>query len=120
MSKLGRKQSTLEEERKHEDFDNNKIIEMNETDTENYEDVVTETEEGYAKTNAPKRKKLSLNPRINDACLMKMHQILEDTEKEGMDNVVSWQPNDRYFVIHKTKEFAIFFLPRKGMFHSST
>ena len=56
-SKLGRKQALLEEERKREDCDNNRIIAMNETDAENYEDTVTKKEEGSTKINVPKRKK---------------------------------------------------------------
>jgi len=41
----------------------------------------------------------------------KLHQLLEDTEKNGHESIISWQPHGRSFVVHKPKEFVAEILP---------
>ena len=42
---------------------------------------------------------------------LKLHDMLVATAAEGMDDIVSWQPHGRCFVVHKPKEF-VSLLPR--------
>ncbi len=37
---------------------------------------------------------------------LKLHDMLNSTSAEGMEDVVSWQPHGRCFVVHKPKEFV--------------
>jgi hypothetical protein len=37
---------------------------------------------------------------------LRLHDMLENVEKDGYDHVVSWQPHGRCFVVHKPKEFV--------------
>jgi hypothetical protein len=37
---------------------------------------------------------------------LKLHEMLENVAAYGCDNVVSWQPHGRCFVVHKPKEFG--------------
>ena len=37
---------------------------------------------------------------------LKLHELLEKAEEEGLNNIVSWQPHGRAFVVHKPKEFV--------------
>jgi hypothetical protein len=37
---------------------------------------------------------------------LKLHSMLEAVEKEGLEDVVSWQPHGRCFVVHDSKEMA--------------
>jgi hypothetical protein len=42
---------------------------------------------------------------------LKLHDMLVATAAEGMDDIVSWQPHGRCFLVHKPKEF-VNLLPR--------
>jgi hypothetical protein len=37
---------------------------------------------------------------------LKLHELLEKAEEEGLSEIVSWQPHGRAFVVHKPKEFV--------------
>jgi hypothetical protein len=37
---------------------------------------------------------------------LKLHSMLEAVEKEGLEDIVSWQPHGRCFVVHDSKEMA--------------
>lgn len=37
---------------------------------------------------------------------LKLHELLEKAEEEGLSDIVSWQPHGRAFVVHKPKEFV--------------
>lgn len=37
---------------------------------------------------------------------MKLHQMLEQIEKDGLAHIISWQPHGRCFVVHKPKQFV--------------
>lgn len=39
--------------------------------------------------------------------LVKLHYMLEDMEKDGLDLVISWQPHGRCFVIHDPKRLEL-------------
>ena len=42
---------------------------------------------------------------------IKLHNILDQVEADGLSHIISWQPHGRCFVIHKPKEFADFIMP---------
>lgn len=35
---------------------------------------------------------------------VKLHYMLEDMEKDGLDHVMAWQPHGRCFIVHKPRE----------------
>ena len=42
---------------------------------------------------------------------VKLHQILDRIERDGMAHIIAWQPHGRCFVIHKPRAFANRILP---------
>lgn len=42
---------------------------------------------------------------------VKLHDMLDKIEADGLGNVVSWQPHGRCFVVHKPKEFVNHVMP---------
>ena len=44
--------------------------------------------------------------------VLRIHEMLEDAEKEGHTHIVSWQPHGRAFRIHKETEFVETIMPR--------
>jgi hypothetical protein len=42
---------------------------------------------------------------------IKLHYLLSDLEIDGLDDIVSWQPHGRCFVVHKKQEFMENILP---------
>lgn len=42
---------------------------------------------------------------------VRLHKMLEEVERDGLTDVVSWQPHGRCFVVHKPKEFAVNIMP---------
>lgn len=42
---------------------------------------------------------------------IKLHEMLDEIEKDGLASVISWQPHGRAFVVHKPKEFVARVLP---------
>jgi hypothetical protein len=42
---------------------------------------------------------------------VKLHYMLSELEKDGMDDVVSWQPHGRCFLVHKQQQFVEQVLP---------
>lgn len=43
---------------------------------------------------------------------VKLYNMLEGTQKEGLDHIVSWQVHGRCFMIHKPKQFVADVLPK--------
>jgi HSF-type DNA-binding len=43
---------------------------------------------------------------------IKLHEVLDQVEADGLDHVISWQPHGRCFVIHKPKEFVDYVMPK--------
>lgn len=41
----------------------------------------------------------------------KLHQLLENVDKEGYADIISWQPHGRCFIMHKPKEFVKVLMP---------
>jgi hypothetical protein len=37
---------------------------------------------------------------------VKLHYMLSELETDGMDDIVSWQPHGRCFLVHKQQEFV--------------
>ena len=42
----------------------------------------------------------------------KLHNMLEDTAKNGQDHIVSWLPHGKAFLVHRPEEFTSLVLPR--------
>jgi hypothetical protein len=42
---------------------------------------------------------------------VKLHYMLNELEKDGMDDIVSWQPHGRSFLVHKQMQFVEKVLP---------
>ncbi len=42
---------------------------------------------------------------------LKLHYMLSELEIDGMDNIVSWQPHGRRFLVHKQAQFIEQVLP---------
>lgn len=42
---------------------------------------------------------------------IKLHNILDQVEADGLSHIIAWQPHGRCFVIHKPKEFADHVMP---------
>lgn len=41
----------------------------------------------------------------------KLHYMLTELETDGMDDIVSWQPHGRCFLVHKQQQFVDQVLP---------
>jgi hypothetical protein len=41
----------------------------------------------------------------------KLHYMLTELETDGMDDIVSWQPHGRCFIVHKQQQFLEKVLP---------
>lgn len=41
----------------------------------------------------------------------RLHAMLEESENNGLEDIVSWQPHGRCFVVHRPKEFAVEIMP---------
>ena len=44
--------------------------------------------------------------------VLRIHEMLEDAEKEGNQKIISWQPHGRAFRVHKEKDFVEKIMPR--------
>jgi len=42
---------------------------------------------------------------------LKLHEMLDQIEKDGHSDVISWQPHGRCFVVHQPKEFVRYVMP---------
>jgi hypothetical protein len=42
---------------------------------------------------------------------VRLHYVLSETEKDGLQHIVSWQPHGRCFIVHEQKLFAKNILP---------
>jgi hypothetical protein len=42
---------------------------------------------------------------------VKLHYMLDELEKDGMEHIVSWQPHGRCFLVHKQQQFVEHVLP---------
>jgi hypothetical protein len=42
---------------------------------------------------------------------VKLHYMLNELEKDGLDDIVSWQPHGRCFLVHKQQQFVEQVLP---------
>jgi hypothetical protein len=52
------------------------------------------------------------NNRGDGTYVLRLYEMLEDSEKEGHQHIVSWQPHGRAFRIHKEEEFVQQIMPR--------
>jgi HSF-type DNA-binding len=42
----------------------------------------------------------------------KLHYMLEEIRRDGLENIISWMPHGRCFMVHKQKEFEKEILPK--------
>ena len=59
-------------------------------------------------------KKTQRGPRggVTVAFPERLHDMLSAVEKEGLTEIVSWQPHGRCFIVHEKKEFIADVMPR--------
>lgn len=49
---------------------------------------------------------------VNTPFPLKLHEVLKNIEKDGLADVVSWQPHGRCFVVHKPDVFLKDIMPK--------
>lgn len=49
---------------------------------------------------------------VNNPFPTVLHKLLSETEKLGFDNIISWQPHGRSFLIHRPKDFIKDVVPK--------
>jgi hypothetical protein len=89
----------------------------NEKVVHNYHDYANEVEKGEGSLEDPHHKQIeehtqssSMNRGEQNFPVM-LHYMLNELMKDGMDNVVSWQPHGRCFLVHKQQQFVDQVLP---------
>ena len=45
-------------------------------------------------------------PKNNNNFPEKLHYVLNEMEKDGLESVASWQPHGRCFIVHDPKQFS--------------
>ena len=68
------------------------------------------TKPGNSKEQSPKRHGGGAGPRIQFP--LKLHEMLEDAEKEHSEHIVAWQKDGRSFSVFKSQEFVKEIMPR--------
>jgi hypothetical protein len=87
------------------------------TDTEkkvahNYNDYANEVEKVEERAgNQLIEEHTSMNRGGEQNFPVKLHYMLNELEKDGMDDIVSWQPHGRCFLVHKQQQFVDQVLP---------
>jgi hypothetical protein len=83
----------------------------------NYHDYANEVEKGegslgdlYQQHTREHTQSSSMNHGEQNFPVM-LHYMLNELEKDGMDNIVSWQPHGRCFLVHKQQHFVEHVLP---------
>lgn len=76
-----------------------------------YRDYANAREEDELPGDSQKTRGSGANGRGEQNFPFKLHYMLSDLEKDGLDHIVSWQPHGRCFVVHKQKEFVKHILP---------
>jgi hypothetical protein len=78
--------------------------------------VVVSAEETSSNDNKPKNKKPRRTQRSTSAPQetfpMKLHRMLLAVEESGEEDIISWQPHGRSFVIHKPRAFVDQVMPK--------
>jgi hypothetical protein len=67
---------------------------------------------GNPKSRLMERKMPGSGGAADSTYVLRIHEMLEDAEKEGNQDIVSWQPHGRAFRIHKEQEFVENVMPR--------
>ena len=63
-------------------------------------------------TLSPDDEDLKRQPKNNyDNFPVKLHYMLGEIERDGLNHIVSWQPHGRCFIVHRRKEFEEKLLP---------
>jgi hypothetical protein len=73
----------------------------------NYHDHANDTDDGGDYDHEPNKRRGG----VSVSFPLKLHQVLDQVEADGLSHVVSWQPHGRCFVIHQPKEFTDHIMP---------
>jgi hypothetical protein len=68
----------------------------------------------HSNTSGRKSKHTTKNANADEHGLsfpLKLHTMLEDSDKKGFSNVVSWQPGDKSFKVHNVNQFGNEIMP---------
>jgi hypothetical protein len=76
----------------------------------NYNDYASEVEKGENQL-IQEYTQSSMNRGGEQNFPVKLHYMLNELEKDGMDDIVSWQPHGRCFLVHKQQQFVEQVLP---------
>jgi hypothetical protein len=80
----------------------------------NYHDYANEVEKGEGRLgdlhHMEKHTQSSTN-RGEENFPVKLHYMLDELEKDGMEHIVSWQPHGRCFLVHNQDQFVEQILP---------
>jgi hypothetical protein len=76
----------------------------------NYHDYANKAE-GEAESVDDQQYREELTRSMNRSCgdqnfPVKLHYMLSEMEADGMDDIVSWQPHGRCFLVHKQQDFV--------------
>jgi hypothetical protein len=83
----------------------------------NYHDYANEVENredlslGYVHHTEEQTQSFSMNHVGEHKFPINLHCMLSELEKDGMDDIVSWQPHGRCFLVHKQQQFVEQVLP---------
>jgi hypothetical protein len=66
---------------------------------------VTEKDPEFDETSLDGLASSSLSPKEGNFPV-KLHCLLSELERDGVDDILSWQPNGRCFVVHKQQDFV--------------
>jgi hypothetical protein len=83
----------------------------------NYNDYASEVEKGEESAGKPHHQMEEHTQSSNmgnggeQNFPVKLHYMLNELEKDGMDDIVSWQPHGRCFLVHKQQQFVEQVLP---------
>jgi hypothetical protein len=72
--------------------------------TENYQHLVSANLNGSATASSSQSGTEGSFP-------LKLHHMISELERTGLDDIISWLPHGRCFAVHKQKEFVEEILP---------
>ena len=94
-----------------------KTEQRNEKVVHNYHDYASEVEKGEESLgnlrlqHMEEHTQSSMNRGGEQNFPVKLHYMLNELEKDGMGDIVSWQPHGRCFLVHKQQQFVDNVLP---------
>lgn len=91
---------------------NNRYIDFSYAGNNNEFDVIVENAKDIHHTNnSIISNSISTNSKSSTNFPVRFHYMLSELEKDGHDDIISWQPHGRCFLVHKQKELVDKILP---------